>query len=379
MMKTKPTIVSIVGARPQFIKLAPLAKGLAQSFRHYIIHTGQHFDWNMSDVFFKQLRLPKPDVNLNVGGGSHGAMTGKMLVKIEKELLEVRPDVVLVYGDTNSTLAGALAAAKSALPVGHIEAGMRSFVRDMPEEINRKLTDHLSEILFCPTMLSVKNLKAEGIRENVVLSGDVMYELLASVRPLVRKNTAILKEYDLKKKEYLFMTVHRAATVDTQEKLQQLLEAIEALPFPILFPIHPRTKKRFRQFKLWKELSNLPHLTITEPLSYYDTLALAYYAHAVLTDSGGLQKEALFLGTPVLTLREETEWEETLKLGNHLVGLDKKAINRLLQKHLSVKPIAYRIDGKKPSEIIISTLKAYVQRKKNSPMDNPSEKSPNDV
>jgi UDP-N-acetylglucosamine 2-epimerase len=355
-MKPRPKVISVVGARPQFIKLAPLARELSKQFRHLIVHTGQHFDDNMSDVFFRQLRIPKPHLNLNVSGGSHGAMTGRMLEKIEKVLLDQEPDVVLVYGDTNSTLAGALAAAKLSIPVGHIEAGMRSFVSDMPEEINRKLADHISEILFCPTATAVRNVKAEGIEKHVVLCGDVMYELLDASQKTIHANRKALKRLGVKEHNYLLLTVHRAATADDEQSLRSLYEILAELPLQTVFPVHPRTGKRLRQFKLWRELQRIDHLILTEPLSYLDTLTAAHYAHAVLTDSGGLQKEALFLGTPVLTLREETEWLETLKLGNQLVGLNKSKILKLLRSELTTRPAVYRINNKKPSRIIVEEL-----------------------
>ena len=356
MMKSKPNVVSVAGARPQFIKLAPLAKELSKRFRHLIVHTGQHFDDNMSNIFFRQLRIPRPHVNLNAAGGTHGAMTGRMLARVEKVLLKEKPELVLVYGDTNSTLAGALAAAKLSIPVGHIEAGMRSFVSDMPEEINRKLTDHISEILFCPTPVSVKNLRAEGIRQKIVHSGDVMYELLDTSRRMIRANRKALTRLGIKETRFLLLTVHRAASVDNGASLRQLVDCIKALPHPTLFPVHPRTRKRLKQFKLWNELKRVDRLILTEPLGYLDTLTAAFYAHAVLTDSGGLQKEALFLGTPVLTLREETEWLETLKLGNRLVGLNKDTIVSVLGEKLTVKPIAYRVKNKIPSRIIVEEL-----------------------
>jgi UDP-N-acetylglucosamine 2-epimerase len=363
MMKSKLKVISVVGARPQFVKLAPLAKELSKRFRHLIVHTGQHFDDNMSDIFFRQLRIPRPRVNLNVSGGTHGAMTGRMLARVEKVLLKEKPDLVLVYGDTNSTLAGALAAAKLSIPVGHIEAGMRSFVANMPEEINRKLTDHVCQILFCPTLTSIENLKVEGIKKHIVLSGDVMYELLDTFRRMIRTNRKALTRLGIKETRFLLLTVHRAATVDNEASLRQLVDCIKALPYTTLFPVHPRTRKRLKQFKLWSELKRLDHLIITEPLGYLDTLTAAFYARAVLTDSGGLQKEALFLGTPVLTLREETEWLETLKLGNRLVGLNKDTIVSVLGEKLTVKPIAYRVKNKKPSRIIVEEVTKLLLRR----------------
>ena len=226
-MKTRPVVVSIVGARPQFIKLAPLAREFSKQFRHLVIHTGQHFDADMSDIFFRQLRLPRPYVNLGVGGGTHGHMTGRMLARIEKVLLTEKPDFALVYGDTNSTLAGALAAAKLSIPVGHIEAGLRSFVGDMPEEINRKLTDHVSTVLFCPTPTAVKNVEAENVTGQIVYSGDVMYEQLDRFREKIKSNSRSLNRLSLQKKEFLFLTVHRAAMVDLERNLYALVSILE--------------------------------------------------------------------------------------------------------------------------------------------------------
>ncbi len=358
----KPKITSIVGARPQFIKLAPLAKMLAPRVHHRIIHTGQHFDENMSDIFFGQLHLPRPEVNLHTGGGTHGNMTGRILSRIEKVLIRERPDFVLVYGDTNSTLAGALAAAKLAIPVGHVEAGMRSFVSDMPEEINRKLTDHVSEILFCPTPTAVRNARKEGIKKQIVHAGDVMFELLDGSKKLVRANRQLLERFSLPTRGYLLLTVHRAGTVDIDTNMSRLIEILQVLPLPTLFPIHPRTRNRLRRFGLLSKLHRIEHLVVTEPMGYADILTAAAHAQAVLTDSGGLQKEALFLGTPVLTLRDETEWVETLRSGNHLVGLNRARILRLLNLKLTVKPISYRIDGRKPSQIIAAELIRYFEK-----------------
>ncbi len=239
---------------------------------------------------------------------------------------------------------------------GHIEAGMRSFVANMPEEINRKLTDHVCQILFCPTPVSVKNLKAEGIRKKIVHSGDVMYELLDTSRRMIRANRKSMTRLGIKETRFLLLTVHRAATVDNEARIRQLVNCIKELPHLTLFPVHPRTRKRLKQFKLWNELKRVDRLILTEPLGYLDTLTAAFYARTVLTDSGGLQKEALFLGTPVLTLREETEWLETLKLGNRLVGLNKDTIVSVLGEKLTVKPITYRVKNKKPSRIIVEEL-----------------------
>lgn len=359
-MKKRFSILSIVGARPQFIKLAAIAGELSGRFLHRIVHTGQHHDSNMSDIFFKQLRIPAADLNLGVRGGRHGAMTGKMLTKIEQVLVADRPDLVLVFGDTNSTLAGALAAAKLGLPVGHVEAGLRSFVSDMPEEINRCLTDQLAKLLFCPTIESQKNLKREGIRQGIIYSGDLMYELLHRQRANIKKNSQFLNELGLKRNQFLLLTFHRAANTDDKESLGALLDILAEMPWPVLFPVHPRTRQRLRQFRMEKRLAAVGHVIDIEPIGYLDTLTAAMEARAVLTDSGGLQKEALFLGTPVLTLRNETEWVETLSMGNKLVGLDKSRILKTLGSKQQVRKIPYLVNRRKPSQIIADGIETFL-------------------
>ncbi len=362
-MKGKPKVVSIVGARPQFIKLAPLVGELRRRFDHTLIHTGQHYDENMSDVFFRQLRIPRADINLHIGGGAHGAMTGRMLATIEKNLSDLDPAFVLVFGDTNTTMAGALAATKMAIPVGHIEAGMRSFVKYMPEEINRRVTDHVSDLLFCPTAVAMNHLKAENVPGRVIRSGDLMYELLHHSRATIKANRRLLKRLKLTAGEYVLITLHRAANVDCEENLSQAVSLLEAMPLPTLFPIHPRTRKRLRQFKLWSRLQKAANVITCDPLGYLDTLSAACHAHMVMTDSGGLQKEALFLGTPVLTLREETEWVETLRRGNRLVGLDIDRILRLLRSRLKARPAPYRVGGRKPSQIIGNEITRFLKER----------------
>ena len=362
-MRTSFQIISVVGARPQFIKLAPLTKGLSRRYRHVIIHTGQHYDDNMSDVFFKQLEIPAADINLHVGGGRHGAMTGRMLTKLERVFVDRKPDMVLIYGDTNSTLAGALAASKLGIPVGHVEAGLRSFVDDMPEEINRRVADQLSQLLFCPTTVSINNLKAEGVRKGIVRSGDLMYELLDGSRSLIKKNKAFLGQYDLTPNDFVLLTLHRAANVDSEENLLRILDILGDLGTDVLFPIHPRTRHRFRKFRLLKALLNIGHVKVVEPMGYLDTLSAAFYARAVMTDSGGLQKEAVFLQTPVLTLRNETEWLETLKMGNRLVGLSKHSIIEGVRSLPKVGKVDYRIKDKKPSVIIVEELARFLRGK----------------
>ncbi len=360
-MKSRPKVISVVGARPQFIKLATLSRKLNKKFNHKLIHTGQHYDKNMSGIFFDQLQIPKAHINLKIGGSSHGAMTGAMLEKLEKQFERLKPDMVIVYGDTNSTLAGALAAAKLGIPISHVEAGLRSFDKNMPEEINRLLTDHVSRLLFCPTTAAIKNLKNEGISKGIVYSGDLMYEQIDQFRKEITKNRWIERKYGLNKNSFYYLTFHRASNTDSLQNLNELIAIIKQTSLPVLFAMHPRTKKRLKQFKLLKKLSAIESLIITSPVSYLDSLAAAYNAKAVLTDSGGLQKEALFLGTPVLTLRNETEWVETLKIGNQLVGLSRRRVSSSLKKLPTVRKIEYKIKNKKPSDIIIAAISKFLR------------------
>ena len=320
-------IVSIVGARPQFVKAAALSKKLREKFTEVLVHTGQHYDSNMSDVFFKELGIPEPDYNLGIGSGSHGEQTGKMLIEIEKVLLKEEPDLVLVYGDTNSTIAGSLAAAKLHIKVAHVEAGLRSFNRIMPEELNRVVTDHLSDLLFCPTETAVENLKKEGITKGVFNTGDVMYDavLTNSKRLTANRKKEILKTYHLKPRTYLYATVHRAENTDNPENLKNIFTALAESGEPIVFPIHPRTRKAISNLQL--AINKLPNIKFVEPVGYLKNLVLMENAQKILTDSGGVQKEAYFLNVPCITMREETEWIETVDDGwNVLVGSDKEKI-----------------------------------------------------
>ncbi|MDF1543968.1 MAG: UDP-N-acetylglucosamine 2-epimerase (non-hydrolyzing) [bacterium] len=360
-MKTKGTVYSIVGARPQFIKLAPLARVLSKKLRHVIVHTGQHYDHNMSGVFFRQLGIPKANVNLNIGGVTHGAMTGRMLEELEALFLQRRPDAVVVYGDTNSTLAGALAASKLSIPVAHVESGLRSFVPDMPEEINRRVTDQLAQLLFCPTETAIRNLRREGIKEGVVRSGDLMYELLHDSGNVIRGNTRFLKAQGLEQDQFGLLTFHRACNTDSRENLIRLCEILDDAKLPILFPLHPRTRKSLQKNRLLSRLKKNKQLMICDPLGYRDLLTAACFARFVMTDSGGLQKEALFLGTPVLTLRNETEWVELLKKGNRLVSLDKAKVLAAWKRPGKVSVIDHRIGRKRPSQIIASSLVTYLK------------------
>ncbi len=317
-------IASVVGARPQFIKAAEVTRALRRSHDQVLIHTGQHYDHGMSAVFFEELGLPEPDHNLGVGSASHGVQTAEMLQRSEAVLLEEAPDAVLVYGDTNSTLAGALAAAKLLLPVGHVEAGLRSFNRAMPEEINRVMTDHLSDLLFCPTRQSVANLEVEDITKGVHLVGDVMYD--AALRSEGRaRERGMAAELGLSPGQYALVTVHRPATADDPERLGEVVAALEGYDGEAVFPVHPRTAKNLRAFGLWDRLTAA--VKVVEPVSYLEFQSLLLTAEVVATDSGGVQKEAYFFGVPCVTLREETEWVETVEDGwNRLVGTDREAI-----------------------------------------------------
>ena len=322
-------IVSIVGARPQFIKLAPVSKALRAYHEEIIIHTGQHYDYAMSTQFFDELGIPVPDYHLNCGSGSHGAQTARMLEAIEQVLMQERPERVMVYGDTNSTLAGALAAAKLHLPIAHVEAGLRSFNRAMPEEINRVVTDHLSDRLFCPTKAACQHLRNEGVTRGVEVVGDVMYDMLLHIQSKmdVRAQT-LLPTLHIAPREYVLVTVHRPSNTDDAEAMHHIVHALNTLEMPVIFPIHPRTRACLDHYEInWGK-----RITFIDPVGYLDMLVLEANASRVLTDSGGVQKEAFFLGVPCVTMREETEWVETVEAGwNVLTGSRSEAIINALR------------------------------------------------
>jgi UDP-GlcNAc3NAcA epimerase len=316
-------ILNVVGARPQFIKAAAVCRALRarKSIQDVLVHTGQHYDPEMSDVFFEELGLPQPDRALGIGSGSHARMTAAILNAIEDVVSDEQPDLVLVYGDTNTTLGAAMAAAKLQRPVGHVEAGLRSFNRAMPEEINRVVADHLSELLFCPTDVAVKNLAAEGITDGVHMVGDVMFDVLRL--SLAHKRDEVLKENDVEPGGYYLMTLHRAGNTDDASRLAAIIGAAARLDLPVVFPVHPRTKKAMAAAAI--EAAGMVH--IIAPVGYLDFLALQASARAIFTDSGGVQKEAYMLGVPCITLRAETEWPETVDSGwNLLVDADPDAI-----------------------------------------------------
>lgn len=310
-------IVSIVGARPQFIKAAPLSHALkGAGYEEILVHTGQHYDYEMSRVFFKELGLSEPGINLGVGSGPHGWQIGTMVIKLEEILVSMRPDWVLVYGDTNSTLAGALTACKLRMPLAHIEAGLRSYNREMPEEHNRVLTDHCSDVLFCPTKTAVKNLQKEGVTEGVHLVGDTMYDAVLEFGKMSLEQRSILEALKLRPKQYLLATLHRPYNVDHPETLRHLIQAFIDIDETMVFPVHPRTRERIANLGSdFGKIFEKSRVKMTAPVSYLDMLMLQQNARLILTDSGGIQKEAYFLGVPCVTLRSETEWVETVDSG----------------------------------------------------------------
>ena len=317
-------IASIVGARPQFIKAAPVSREIRKHHEEVLVHTGQHYDENMSGVFFEVLDIPPPDYNLGVGSGSHAWQTGEMMKGLEGVFEKEKPDFVLVYGDTNSTLAGALVAAKMPIPVGHVESGLRAYNRIYPEELNRIVADEVSTVLFCPTQTAVDNLRKEGITRGVHMVGDVMYDVALASGEAARSRD-IVKRLGLKKGEYLLVTLHRPSNVDVRETLEGIVQALLRTGQTVVFPVHPRTRKSLEGFGLWAVVQ--AKMRVIEPADYLDFIALLTGAKKVVTDSGGVQKEAYFFGVPCITLRDDTEWVETLEGGwNSLVGTAPQSI-----------------------------------------------------
>jgi len=347
-------VLSVVGARPQFIKAAPVSRVLRERHTEVLVHTGQHYDEEMSAVFFEELDIPEPDHNLGIGSGPHGAQTGAMLAGVEKLLLEERPDIVLVYGDTNSTLAGALAAAKLHMPVAHVEAGLRSFNLRMPEEINRRLTDHLAQWLFCPTQTAVDNLRAEGVTAGVWLVGDVMVDALEYNLALARERAVgALARLGLEDGAYCLATLHRPRNTDEPARLAGILCALGELDCPVVLPAHPRTARAIETFGLVAP----PSLRVIPPVSYLEMLALEMGARRILTDSGGVQKEAYLIGVPCVTLREETEWVETVEAGwNQLVGADPAAIRTAAARSCPGEPRAPLFGDGRAAQHIVQIL-----------------------
>jgi len=328
-------ILTVVGARPQFVKATPVCNALREAgHKEYLIHTGQHYDYEMSQVFFEEMGISKPDLNLQVGSGNHGWQTSQMLVKIEEILLAEKPDYVLVYGDTNSTLAGALAAIKLQIPVAHIESGLRSYNRSMPEEHNRVLTDHCADLLFCPTQVAVDNLLSECVQGKVHLVGDTMFDAVLHFYQIAEQKSRILKALDLQPKQFLLATIHRPYNTDIAANLMNLLSAFLDIGELVIFPVHPRTRAKIaefdRNFSMKLASSNVQMI---DPVGYLDMLTLEKNARLILTDSGGIQKEAFFFNVPCVTLRPETEWVETVQAGmNILAGTNRSQILMAVSK-----------------------------------------------
>lgn len=366
-------ILLILGARPQIIKSAPLIQ-LAEKDRDVsmqIVHTGQHYDYEMSKQFFDELRLPDPIVNLNVGSGTHAWQTGKMMIQLEKLLLNEKPHIVVVPGDTNSALAGALAAVKLHIPIAHMESGPRSYNMKIPEEVNRRLTDHISTLLFAPTENCCKNLLKEGInRKSICLVGDTMYDSFLLHFSHASKDK-VLDELNLKTEDYAVLTLHRPENVDFPEKLRKIMETmLKIKDLVIVFPVHPRTLKAMKKAGFKKETLEKENIKLVKPMNYHGILKSMKDAKIVFTDSGGMQKEAFWLGTPCVTLRNETEWPETIDLeANVIVGVNPKRIlsevqrileNKDIKKMLKQKPNPFG-DGK-ASEKILNILKEFCLR-----------------
>lgn len=355
-------VLTVLGARPQFIKAATVSRALIKAgLTEKIVHTGQHFDANMSDVFFSEMEIPVPDYNLEINSLGHGAMTGRMLEKIEEILHAERPDIVLVYGDTNSTLAGALAAAKLKIPVAHVEAGLRSYNMNMPEEINRILTDRISSILFCPTSTAARNLKKEGFAKfncRIEQPGDVMYDAIAFYSKKAEKHSTILSQLNLTKRDFVLATLHREENTNNPTHLRSIAAALNTIheSIPVLLPLHPRTRNYLDTHNI-----NLSARRI-EPVGYFDMLMLLRHCRMVLTDSGGLQKEAYLSGKFCITLRDQTEWVELVKAGaNVVVGAHTKKIVAAFTKYRSrkIRPEALYGKGNAAERIVKSLMQLY--------------------
>jgi UDP-N-acetylglucosamine 2-epimerase len=355
-------IVTVIGNRPQFIKAAAVSRVLRERHDELIVHTGQHYDDELSRIFFTELGVPAPDRELNAGGGTNTAQTARILGALEPVLAELAPDLALVYGDTNTTLAGALASAQAHIPVGHVEAGMRSFDRDMPEELNRVLTDHASDLLLCSTPTAVANLGREAAAGEAHLVGDVMADVSLAFREIAAERSHALADHGLSRGEYLLVTAHRAGNVDDPERLLALVELLEALPPPVVLPLHPRTRARLEATGLLARLEGAEGLALVPPIGYLDFLELARNARAIVTDSGGVQKEAYLLGVSCVTMRPSTEWVETVDAGwNVLVDLDRDAALAALER----EPPAERPElygGGRAARRVLDVVSAYTHR-----------------
>ena len=353
-------ILTVIGNRPQFIKAAAVSPRLRSEHEEVLVHTGQHFDDELSSVFFTELGLPAPDRELGVALGSNTSQTARMLSALEPVLRDAVPDAVLVYGDTNSTLAGALAGAQAGVPVAHVEAGMRSFDRSMPEELNRVLVDHAASLLLCSSSVAVSNLRREGAAGEIELVGDVMVDVALATQPRARTRLDLVAARGLEPGQYLLATAHRAGNVDAPARLERLVDLLVTMPLPVLFAVHPRTRRRLDELDLLARLESCGPVIIAPPLGYLETSALLCNARALLTDSGGLQKEAYLAAVPCLTLRASTEWIETVEQGwNVLVDLDAAAALRALEREVpGERPPLYG-DGR-AGERVLDALRLHV-------------------
>ncbi len=345
-------VLTVVGARPQFIKAFPLSRVLRDRHEEVLVHTDQHYDEELSGVFFEDLGIPEPEYNLGVGSDTHGRQTAAMIEGVEQVIEEESPELVLVYGDTNSTLAGAIAAAKREPALAHVEAGLRSYNREMPEEINRVLTDHAADLLFAPSESAANTLVQEGRKDGVYVVGDVMYDALLWAQDVAYSESTILEDLGYEPDQFILATVHRAGNTDNRDRIESIISGLSRTSLPVAWPMHPRTEARLKEYELWDDVTG--YFDVIEPVGYLDFIRLVDAAAQVATDSGGVQKEAFFLDTPCVTLREETEWVETVESGwNVLAGTGTEAIGRELASHdvPSQKPEPYG-DGNAAERIV---------------------------
>lgn len=353
-------VLTVIGNRPQFIKAAAVSPLLRERGQELLVHTGQHHDDELSAIFFAELGIPRPDVQLAIAGGSNVSQMARMLAALEPLIADAAPDCVLVYGDTNSTLAGALTAASLGIQVAHVEAGMRSYDRDMPEERNRVLTDHLSTLLLCSSSTPVANLEREGVAAEIELVGDVMVDVAAAIQPRAREREDLVRGHGVEPGAYLLATAHRAGNVDDPQRLLELVELLIGVAQPLVLPLHPRTRERLRTAGLLERLAEAPGVTLTVPLGYLELTALLVHAKALLTDSGGLQKEAYLAGVPCLTLRPSTEWVETVESGwNTLVDLDLERARAALLRPLPDRREPLYGDGRSGERVVEALSRAF--------------------
>lgn len=351
-------ILTVAGTRPQLVKIGAVSRKLRQEFDEVLINTGQHYDYNMAGIFFDELNIPKPDYDLGVGSSSHGKQTGEMMIKLEEIILNEKPDAVLVYGDTNSTVAGALVASKLLIPLIHIEAGLRSYNKKMPEEQNRIITDHLSDLLLIPSKIANENLAKEGINEGIYNVGDVMMDAVLYNTEIAEEKYS-LSNYGLTSGKYILGTIHRAENTDNKDKLEAILQSFSKLDKEVFLPLHPRTKKLIAEYGFNSIVEN-SNIIITEPVSYLEMLLLEKHAFAIVTDSGGVQKEAYFAKVPCLTLREQTEWTETIDLKwNKLIDPLKDDLSIELMNITSGKDIFDAYGTGQAAENIVRVIKNH--------------------